>query len=112
MKYNFTVEQGATFVKQVRLIDATTGLARDLTNWTGRGQMRLNFSDVTPLATFTITLGGVLGTLNIELPSDVTTAFDFDKAVYDVELQENGTNPPNIERVLQGNVYLSPEVTK
>jgi len=111
-RYNLTVEQGATFIKQLTLRDAATGAPRDLTGWTGRAQMRLTYDDVTPLATFEVITDGVTGVLSINLTSIQTTGFDFETALYDVELVQDGTSPEHVERILQGNVYLSKEVTK
>lgn len=111
-KYNLTVEQGTTFIKQITLKDATTGVPRDLTGWTGRAMIRLSYDDVTPYAVFTVITDGTSGNLSLNLTSVQTAGFDFEAALYDVELVQNGTSPEYVERILQGNVYLSKEVTK
>jgi hypothetical protein len=111
-KYNLVIEQGATFIKQITLSDATTGTPRDLTGWTGRGMIRLTYDDPAPYAVFVVTAGGISGKLTLNLTSTETTAFEFESALYDVEIVQDGTNPEYVERILQGNVFLSKEVTK
>lgn len=111
-KYNLTIEQGATLIKQITLKDAVTGVPRDLTGWTGRGMIRLTYDDTVPYAVFTVITDGVGGNLSLNLTSVQTAAFEFESALYDVELVQNGTSPEIVERILQGNVFLSKEVTK
>lgn len=111
-KYNLTIEQGATFVKSVTVKDFTTGVARDLTGYTARGQIRSDYASTTPLATFVITTLNSSGTFVFQLSAAVTAALDFESAVYDIEIEQTGSSPLNVERVMQGNVYLSKEVTK
>lgn len=111
-KYNLTVEQGATFISQLTLRDAATGIARDLTGWSGRAMIRLTYGDPTPYAVFEVITDGVSGNLTLNLTSLQTKDFDFESALYDVELVQDGTSPEYVERILQGNVYLSKEVTK
>lgn len=111
-KYNITIEQGATFVKSVTVKDATTGVVRDLTGYVARGQIRARYEDQTPIATFNFTNLGTSGTFVFQLSAATTTALDFESAVYDIELEQVGSNPVNVERLMQGNVFLSKEVTK
>jgi hypothetical protein len=111
-KYNLTVEQGSTFIKQITLSDATTGVKRDLTGWTGRAMIRLTYEDPAPYAVFGVITDGVGGNLSLNLTSVQTAAFEFESAIYDVELVQTGTSPEHVERILQGNVFLSKEVTK
>jgi hypothetical protein len=111
-KYNISVEQGATYIQQITLKDATTGVVRNLTGWTGRAMVRAAFDDTVPLATFAVATGGIAGTITLTLTSVQTAAFDFETALYDVEIVQDGTSPEFVERILQGNVFLSKEVTK
>lgn len=111
-KYNMTVEQGATFIKLFTLTDATTNTPRDLTGWTGRAMIRASYTDEQPIATFLVVTEGVTGKLTLNLTSVQTAGFDFDSALYDVELVQSGTSPEHVERILQGNIFLSKEVTK
>lgn len=111
-KYNLVIEQGATFIKQITLSDAATGVKRDLTGWTGRGMIRLAYEDDQPYAVFNVITDGTSGILSVNLTSVQTAGFSFESALYDVELVQDGTNPEYVERILQGNVFLSKEVTR
>lgn len=111
-KYNLTIEQGATFSKSVAIKDSVTNLPRNLTGYFARGQVRDDYSDATPLATFTFTELDSTGTFVFGLSSAVTTALAFDSAVYDIELVLTGSIPEVVERIMQGNTFLSKEVTK
>jgi hypothetical protein len=112
-KYNLTIEQGATFKKSVTIKEATTGLPRDLTGYTVRGQIRATYEDVAPLTAFNcIITTPASGVFTFELPTDTTKILDFEVAVYDLELVQTASFPENVERIMQGNVYLSKEATK
>ncbi len=111
-KYNLTIEQGATFVKSITIRDGATGLVRDLTNYTARGMIRINIDDVTPIAQFSFNTLDATGVFTFQLTSVQTTAFAFEKGVYDIELVQKNTSPENVERILQGSVFLSKEVTR
>lgn len=112
-KYNITIEQGATFKKSVTIKNATTGAVRDLTGYTVRGMVRATYEDVAPIVTFNCLITTpASGVFTFELDSIATRQLDFESAVYDLEIVENYSNPENVERVMQGNVYLSKEATK
>lgn len=113
-KYNLTIEQGATFVFQITITDKSTGLARDLSNYTARGMIRDYIEAPDPLAVFTFAPLTNDGVIRMSLPSTITSALAFSNTsgVYDVELVENGSNPENVERLLQGSTFLSKEVTR
>ncbi|WP_146082368.1 hypothetical protein [Rathayibacter sp. AY1C5] len=108
-KYNFTIEQGVAFTRVITWKDGS-GAPVNLTNKTARMQVR--DADGTVLLTLTdtdgLTLGGVAGTIAIELSSARTTALDFDTANYDLEITE-GTSV--VKRLLKGVVTLDQEVT-
>jgi hypothetical protein len=107
--YNIIVEQGSTFNKQISVKDPA-GVPIDLTGAVIRGMIRGTYNDVSPLATFTINCPTpTTGIFYIILSAAVTAAFDFVKALYDIEIAyPDGT----VVRILQGNVILSREVTK
>ncbi len=112
-KYNLTIEQGATFKKSVTIKESTTGLPRDLTGYTVRGMVRATYEDPAPIVTFLCLITApTTGVFTFELDSIATKQLDFETAVYDIELVQTYSNPENVERVMQGNVYLSKEVTK
>lgn len=117
--YNITIEQGATFTITVTLTDgATPAVPIDLTGYTGRGQIRLNATDTTALADFTVTVltpeedGKVEITLSAtDTEAIATTGLNYTEvleAQYDVEL----VNGDEVIRLLNGACYISPEITK
>lgn len=112
--HDITIEQGATF--QLSLIwKASTGTPINLTGYTARMQVRRKYNSDLPLLSFTtengaITLGGVAGTINV---SGLATLTDDLPApapgVYDLEM----IGPTGlVTRLVQGGVYISPEVTR
>lgn len=112
-KYNLTIEQGATFKKSVTIKDTTTNAVRDITNFDVRGMVRVSYEDTDPIVVFTCySTAPTTGVFYVELDSGQTALLDFEAAVYDIELVEKYTSPENVERLMQGNVYLSKEATK
>lgn len=111
--YDLFVEQGATFVKTITWKDSA-GVPVNLTGYTARMQFRPSVNSSTILASATtengrITLGGALGTVDIEFDADATAAFDFVSAVYDLELESASGF---VTRLLEGGVEVSKEVTR
>jgi hypothetical protein len=107
--YNIIIQQGSTFDYQIGVKDPS-GIPIDLTGAVIRGMIRGTYNDVSPLATFTINCPTPTnGIFHIMLSAAVTALFNFTKALYDIEIAyPNGTT----DRILQGNVILSREVTK
>jgi hypothetical protein len=111
---DLVILQGSTFKRIIRLTDATPA-AIDLTGCTARMHIRQTISDTETLielteangrATITDEAGGEI-TLLIE--DEDTAALDFTKGVYDLEIEYwDGT----VDRVLEGKVKLSKEVTR
>jgi len=120
-RYDLTVEQGATFSKTFTLKDAS-GAVINLSTYTGRGQIRkYHRSDDPPEATFVVAFftNGTDGKLVISLTAAVTAALTAgetvgdvrSKYVYDIELFVTAT-PTIVRRILEGDLYVSPEVTR
>lgn len=111
--YNFVVEQGATFKKRVTWKDAA-GNPQNLTDFTGRMQIRETVESATPEVSLTtenngITLGGVLGTIDLLISADDTTDLVPGSYKYDLEL-ENALG--EVTRLLEGKIKVKPEVTR
>jgi len=132
-RYNITCQQGSTFDLQLTLQytnpDYATGcggaevcpefLLWDLTGYTARMQVRRYIESATPTATLTtenistfrIILGNadpVDGTINLFIRAEDTRALTT-SGVYDIEI----ISPSNeVDRILQGDFILSPEVTR
>lgn len=113
-KYNILIQQGADFIQQLTIYtvnpDGTRGDPQDLTGCTIRGMVRIRFEDTDPIATFVIQETDLAnGTFTLTLSNTVTAALDFQTGVYDVEVQYPNTV---VDRVLQGTVVFSREVTR
>lgn len=107
---NFTLYQGETFRMVLRLTDPTTGEPVDYTGATARGQMRVNFSDESPAGVFTCAFTDAAnGVLQISMTDAETSALNFNKADYDIEVVQAGGI---VQRILMGKVTLSREATK
>lgn len=112
-KYDFTIEQGATFSKTFTWKDSTK-TAVNLTGYTARMSIKLTKDDTTAIKSLlstgtspNITLGGVAGTIIVAMTATETAALNFDKALYDLEM----VNGVTITRLLEGDITLSKEVT-
>ena len=102
--YNITIEQGATFAKDIVLTDAD-GVVEDLTDYTARMQIRENKTDTSFLIELTtengrITITPVEGRIDLVITAADTTDLSFDNAVYDLEIVNNGV----VRRLLEGDV--------
>ena len=109
-RYNIVIQQGSTFERTITIKQQSTGLPVDLTGATFRGQVREYVEDTVPLASFLCTdVDLVNGKFKIALTATTTTSLNFDTGVYDVEIQYADTS---VDRILQGTVTLSKEVTR
>lgn len=109
---HITIEQGATF-KPVMTWKDQNGALIDLTGYTARMQIRETVESTVVIYEATtangkLILGGALGTITFDFPATDTAGLSFDEAVYDLELDAGGI----VTRLLKGDVYLSPEVTR
>lgn len=111
-RHDITIEQGATF--QLSLIwKDSDAVPIDITGYTARMQVRRRHTSDTTMLEFTsaagdITLGGAAGTIVVSADAPLTgeTARS---AVYDIEL----VSPAGvITRLLEGDVTITPEVTR
>jgi hypothetical protein len=107
-KYDFTIEQGATFRR--RITYKANGTAVNLTGATAR--MKAKRSDGSIVFSLTelagITLGGTSGTIDLYISDSETAAFNFDTALHDLEITlANG----DVKRLFKGVVMLSRETT-
>lgn len=105
-KYNFTIEEGATWSKTCRLTN-TAKAPIDLTGNSFRGQIKSSAtSDIVIMGiTFAIT-GALNGTFNITIPTNEPTNSIFpSRCFYYVEwIKSNG----DVVRLLQGTIRISP----
>lgn len=113
-RYNLKIEQGATFRMPLELSDPKTNTVWDLTGCSARMQIRQHISSSVILHEMTSDNGGLvidplLGIILMEISAEVTAAFNFSSAVYDLELVKTDGD---VVRLVYGNVALSFEVTR
>jgi hypothetical protein len=107
--YNILVEQGSTFSQSVTVKE--DGSPRDLTGYNARAQMRPTRTSSTLTATFTCTISDpTTGLILMELTPATTAAIAEGRYYYDLEIYTNADGI--VTRLLQGEVTVSPEVTR
>ena len=120
-KLNLSIEQGATWDLQLIVFEPDGETLRDLTLYTARMQIReKKNSSICQLELTTETggleLGGALGTIDIHLSAAQTASLTFSTAYWDLELVSEGSDDLAgeviVERLVEGPVILSKEVTK
>jgi hypothetical protein len=114
-KLKLKIDQGSDFVKSLTWkAGDPTPVPVDITGFTARMQLRQTVTSSTVLLELTtenggITLGGVLGTINIAATAVQTAALTQKSAVYDLEMVYPGGA---VRRLIEGTVTISPEVTR
>ena len=108
---DITVIQGATF--NPIFTYSINGLPVNLTGYTARMQIRPSVDSDTILATLTTENGGILitplaGQIQLLMSATQTSALSFVVGVYDLEI----ITGVSVDRLLQGQVILSKEVTR
>lgn len=110
-KYNLICPQGTTFSQQFtwRIDDNPV----DLTTYSARMQVREKHSSTSTNLSLSsdngdITLGGVNGTILIEIDADTTAGIVAKDYVYDLELISSST----VTRLIEGKFIVTPEVTR
>ncbi len=117
-EYKLDIDQGSTFSVELTIKDSS-GSAIDITGRTFTGQIRSIYSAATVIATFTCAItDATAGKMTFSLTAAETAAITVDAAtgtertktryIYDIEM----TNGSTVTRILQGNVDISPEVTR
>lgn len=125
-KLNLTVIQGADFTMPLKFTappipPATSGLPINLTGSTFRGKIKKNISDTISIVSFTFAIADQTtneGEVTVSLTAAQTAAIVlkpqrgqervFENFVYDIEqIYPSG----KIDRILEGVVAISPEVT-
>lgn len=108
-KYNILIQQGSTFFKQI-VLRGNDSVPVDLTGATIMSQVRETYDSVTPLATMVTAIPTPAnGTFTLTIADTVTAAMDFTTGVYDVEVHYADGS---VDRVLEGKVVFSKEVTR
>jgi hypothetical protein len=107
-KYNFTLEQGATFSREITVQDS--GSAMNLTGYTPRMQMRSTHDSSTIALTITASISNATqGKISLSATDTLTSAVEEGIYVYDLEIESSGGT---VTRLMEGNVTVTPEVTR
>lgn len=107
-RYDLRVEQGATLALDIECLD-DAGKPMDLTGCTTAAQIRYRHVDPNPAAVFTAALSETPGLVSLKLPASQSGALTKSAGFWDVELTfPDGT----VQRLAEGKVAISPEVTK
>lgn len=124
-KFNFVIEQGTTLDLEIAYKDLGSNKI-DLTDYSGRMQIKDKIGGSTTHITLSSSLADdgtglnfsgssginppTSGTIGIFISANSSSALDFNKAVYDLEIV-SGSTYPIVTRLLQGTVTLDKEVT-
>lgn len=108
--YNFTIDQGSVFTLNLKYEDPD-GNPINLSGQTARMQLRRRY-DSAAVLTLTTSNGGIVitgptGNILITITDEQTGTLESGFFQYDLELDNQGT----IERLIQGQVTVSPQVT-
>tara|TARA_B100000902_G_C27056121_1_gene786681 strand:+ start:546 stop:881 length:336 start_codon:yes stop_codon:yes gene_type:complete len=107
-KYNFTLEQGTTFSREITVQDS--GSAMNLTGYTPRMQMRSTHDSSTIALTFTASISNAAqGKIQLSAAAAATTAVEEGLYVYDLEIESSSSG---VTRLMEGQVTVTPEVTR
>lgn len=111
-RVNFVCPQGSTFNRRITYkIDETPV---NLTGYSSRLQVRETHYATDVIADLSttngnITLGGSAGTIDILISASATALFNPGTWVYDLEIQSSGGI---VDRLVEGNFIITPEVTR
>ena len=111
-KHNIIIDQGSDFALQ--LVVKENGVARDLTGYSARAQLRKTKKDVATAADFVCTLPTpAQGTVKMALDFATSEALDAGIYYYDLEiyLSDSGGDTA-VSRLLQGTATVTQEVTR
>jgi hypothetical protein len=128
-KYSFVIEQGATVDFEIQYKDSS-GNPVNLTGYSGKMMIRSNFADTNPVTYITLSSSlnpdgtglnfsgsnGITsptsGSIGIYIAACTSSNFTFTTARYDLEIYSGSGACPLTVRLLEGQVSLSPEVTR
>ena len=107
--YNFTLEQGSTFSRQITVQE--NGTALNLTGYTARMQMRSTHDSSSIALTFTAAIASPAsnGKINLGATATATAAVEEGIYVYDLEIESSAGT---VTRILEGTITVTPEVTR
>lgn len=127
-KYSFVIEQGTTVKFEIQYKDSN-GQPVDLTGYNAKMQIRSGFANSSPTTYLTLSsslnsdgtglnMAGssglnppTSGTIGINISPYTSSLLTFDTAYYDLEIQSGSGTSYAVNRLLEGQVRLSKQVT-
>ena len=119
-RYSFTIEQGSTTNFTIVYTDSN-GTPINLTGYSSKMQIRPYVGSPNVIITLSSSLNAdgtglnmsnaASGAIGIYIASCTSSQFTFNEAVYDLDII-SGSNCPYVNRILEGKVKLSKEVTE
>lgn len=104
------LEQGTSFLTQI-VLDDINGTPYNLTGFTVKSQARRSYYSSNPTIVFAASITDANnGIIQLSANSAVTANVPAGKLVYDVVITETSSN--NVTRVLEGQIFISPTVTR
>lgn len=129
-KYSFTIQQGSTLRFRIDYKDSSSN-AVDLTNYQSRMTIRPDVASSTVICSLssvttdvdgtglnmTPVVSGVTypkssGSIEITISAASSSLFTFGEAVYDLEIYSGSAPGTYVDRILEGRVKLTKEVTR
>lgn len=108
-KANLVIDQGSTFSADLNLTDEN-GDVLDLNGYTANSQIRKWYTSSNAAASFTTSINTSSGVITLSLTSTQTSNLVSGRYVYDVELNDTGSN--EVSRIVEGIVTVTPQVTR
>ena len=118
-KYSFTIEQGST-VDFVIVYKDSLGIPVNISTYNSKMQIRLTYGSA-PIVTLSSSLNAdgtglnmsnaASGAIEIYIASCTSSMFTFDTAMYDLDIISGSGDCPLVNRILEGKVKLSREIT-
>ena len=106
---NLFLDQGTTFSANITVKDST-GTVRDITDYNARSQFRRSYSSANSYS-FTATIEtGTDGNVRLQMSAADSANVVAARYLYDVEIVSNATSA--VERIVEGIVIVTPEVTR
>ena len=105
--HTLTIYQNANLSADITIVDST-GLLKDLRNYTPSGMLRKNFESVNSISFIATNLDAINGVINIALTKDQTATMDSNFYVYDVIITDTANTKT---RVLEGKALVYPGYT-
>ena len=107
--YNLKIDQGSDFA--LDLVVKEDNVVKNLTGYSARAQMRNTKGAATAAATFTCSVPNAsAGEVKMQLTNSASSAISAGKYYYDLEIYT--ASDVIVNRLMEGTVIITPEVTR